>query len=294
MDVPTPIDSRLNVDGRLSESPLPTYDGVPVSSSLSRYVVGCWWEGEVGAGVGGRCVGGEGGFQTRPYGRLLGPGREPRPGGSHPHPSPLPSRERGESPLAPPPSGYLPRIGVRGRLFAGMTDGSRERGKEGPPSQSSPQMGEEARRGWGNRSGGDGFPPRIGVRGRLFAGMTDGSRERGKEGPPSQSSPQMGEEARRGWGNRSGGDGFPPRIGVRGRLFAGMTDGGRPYGGTEGRERGWVPAFAGTTIGEPPLGSRPVSGTGQAFRGKDGWGVWLNVGHACWGGEGGAAPGWGA
>ena len=39
MDVPTPIDSRLNVDsGRLSESPLPTYDGVPVSSSLSRYV----------------------------------------------------------------------------------------------------------------------------------------------------------------------------------------------------------------------------------------------------------------
>ena len=37
MDVPTPIDSRLNVDGRLSESPLPTYDGVPVSSSLSRY-----------------------------------------------------------------------------------------------------------------------------------------------------------------------------------------------------------------------------------------------------------------
>ena len=29
MDVPTPIDSRLNVDGRLSESPLPTYDGVP-------------------------------------------------------------------------------------------------------------------------------------------------------------------------------------------------------------------------------------------------------------------------
>ena len=41
MDVPTPIDSRLNVDGRLSESPLPTYDGVPVSSSLSRYPIRC-------------------------------------------------------------------------------------------------------------------------------------------------------------------------------------------------------------------------------------------------------------
>ena len=35
---PTPIDSRLNVDGRLSESPLPTYDGVPVSSSLSSTI----------------------------------------------------------------------------------------------------------------------------------------------------------------------------------------------------------------------------------------------------------------
>ena len=47
MDVPTPIDSRLNVYGRLSESPLPTYDGVPaydgvpVSSRLSRYCLNC-------------------------------------------------------------------------------------------------------------------------------------------------------------------------------------------------------------------------------------------------------------
>ena len=175
MDVPTAIDSRLNVDGRLSESPLPTYDGVPVSSSLSRYVVSCWWEG---AGVGVVSAAGEG------------------------------------APARPPL--WIP----------------------------APYRG-------------------------------------------------TGQAFRRydGWGAAPG---FPPRIGVRGRLFAGMTDGGRPYGGTEGRERGWVPAFAGTTIGEPPLGSRPVSGTGQAFRGKDGWGVWLNVGHACWGGEGGAAPGWGA
>ena len=78
--------------GRATQPPLPTYDGVPVSSSLSRYF----------------------------------------------------------------------------RRYDGWVEG--EGGKEGPPSQSSPQMGEEARRGWGNRSGGDGFPPRIGVRGRLFAG----------------------------------------------------------------------------------------------------------------------------
>ena len=108
---------------------------------------------------------------------------------------PAPTQVRRGRGGTPPgrPSGYRHRIGVRGRLFAGMTDGSRERGKEGPPSQSSPQMGEEARRGWGNRSGGDGFPfprerrlggcpsgyrPRIGVRGRLFAGMTDGGRSR--------------------------------------------------------------------------------------------------------------------
>ena len=48
--------------------------------------------------------------------------------------------------------------------------------------------------------------------------MRDGSRERGKEGPPSQSSPQMGEEARRGW--------VPAPYQVRGRLFAGTTIGG--------------------------------------------------------------------
>ena len=96
MDVPTPIDSRLNVDGRLSESPLPTYsrlnvdgrlsesplrsesplptyDGVPVSSSLSRYF-------------------------RRYDGGAEGDGEG---------------------------DGFPPRIGVRGRLFAGTTISSR-------------------------------------------------------------------------------------------------------------------------------------------------------------------------
>ena len=56
------------------------------------------------------------------------------------------------------------------------------------------------------------------------------------------------------------GDGFLPRIGVRGRLFAGMTvwvcgglfqgnGGGRSYPHLpHGNGRGWIPAFAGMTV----------------------------------------------
>ena len=236
MDVPTAIDSRVNVDGRLSESPLPTYsrvnvdgrlsespptyilsesplptyDGVPVSSSLSRYVVGCWWEG---AGVGGGWVAGG------------GRGTGERDG------FPL-SRERrlGGSPWVPAP------YQVRGRLFAGTTDGGSSLRWEGGE-------GEGQGRGMGSRP--------VSGTGQAF---------RGNDGWGVV--PTVGGRGGRGTGER---DGFPPRI----RYGAGFSRerrlGGRP----------WVPA--------------PYRGTGQAFRRYDGWGVWLNVGYACWGGEGGAA-----
>ena len=183
MDVPTPIDSRLNVDGRLSESPLPTYDGVPVSSSLSRYVVSCWWEG---AGVGGGWVAGGGtgerdGFPPRiRYG--AGFSRERRLGG-RPYGGtegrergdgfPL-SRERrlGGSPWVPAP------YQVRGRLFAGTTvgepplrwDGGEREGMGSRPVSGTGQAF-RGNDGWGAAPG---FLPRIRVRGRLFAGRTDG------------------------------------------------------------------------------------------------------------------------
>ena len=106
--------------------------GVPVSSSLSRYVVGCWWEG---AGVGGGWVAGGVTLTS-----VLS--RQGRGGGVT-----LPGR----------PSGYLPRIGVRGRLFAGMTD-------RGSPLRWDGGEGE----GMGSRLRGNddwgaapGFPPRI-------------------------------------------------------------------------------------------------------------------------------------
>ena len=90
--------------------------------------------------------------------------------------------------------------------------------------------------------GSDGFPP---------------LRERGLGEPPSQSSPQMGEEARRGWGNRSGGDGFPPRI----RYGAGFSRerrlGGRPsrfFGGDGEKRAGFKPA--------PTVGRRGGRGRG--------------------------------
>ena len=125
--------------------------------------------------------------------------------------------------------------------------GSRFRGNDGWGAAHT--VGRRGRRGAGGE--GDGFPPRIGVRGRLFAGTTVGE-------PPIRWDGGEGEgQGERGMGSRpvSGyGAGFPRER----RL------GSRPYGETEGKERGrgrggWVPA--------------PYRGTGQAFRGNDGWGA---------------------
>ena len=147
--------------------------------------------------------------------------------------------------------GSRPRL-HGGRLFAGMTVGGRDgfpvsagmtadrrvtltsvlsrqgRGGAEPPSQSSPQMGEEVRSG-GRGEEGDGFPPPS-ARGQALrgnhgggvgwvpasAGMTADRRVtltsvlsrqgRGGAEPPSQSSPQMGEEVRSG--GRGGGGGW--------------------------------------------------------------------------------------
>ena len=81
-----------------------------------------------------------------------------------------------------------------------------------------------------------GFPPRIGVRGRLFAGMTNsGGTELwlgrvNQHGGFCHAPTPAGDEplASRSLRPRyipltHTPSGFPPRIGVRGRLFAGMT-----------------------------------------------------------------------
>ena len=204
MDVPTPIDSRLNVDGRLSESPLPTYDGVPVSSSLSRYFrrYDGWVEGE-------------------------GEGRTPIS-------------------IFPPDGGRGPK-----------------------------RMGEQERRGW--------VPAPYQVRGRLFAGncsvlmrwmcllhLTRGSTWTGDsasrpylqtqrvapvptyDGVPVSSSLSRYFRRCDGWVEGVG-EGRTPIS-----IFP--PDGGRgPKRMGEQERRGWVPA--------------PYRGTGQAFRGNDGWGA---------------------
>ena len=174
MDVPTPIDSQLNVDGRLSESPLPTYDGVPVSSSLSRYVVGCWWEGQV--------LG-----WSRRRGRDRGEGWVPAFAGTTIGGSPL-RWDGGEGERGWVPAPYQ----VRGRLFAGTTIGGSplrwDRGEgEGdgfpPRIRYGAGFSRERRMGgrpYGGREGrerdrGEGWVPApYQVRGRLFAGTTVG------------------------------------------------------------------------------------------------------------------------
>ena len=117
----------------------------------------------------GQAFRGEDGWGAAPAGSSAGTGRRGRV--SNP-PLRWDGGEGGEreSPSPRNPSGF--RLGGRND-----GDGSREKRKEGPPSQSSPQMGEEARRGWGKRSGGDGFPlsrERRSLRGNDDWGEGDG------------------------------------------------------------------------------------------------------------------------
>ncbi len=102
-------------------------------------------------------------------------------------PSILNALSQGERKLLPPyrPSGFRSRIGVRGWLFAGMTNsGGTELwlgrvNQHGGFCHAPPPAGDEplASRSLRPRyipltHTPSGFQPRIGVRGRLFAGMT--------------------------------------------------------------------------------------------------------------------------
>ena len=158
--------------------------------------------------------------------------------------------------------------------------GSRFRGNDDWGAAPTWDGGEgEGRGGWvpasaGTTIGGRPYVGRRGGRGGwvpAFAGTTDGgSRLRGM-GDRLRAAPHL-------W--------IPAPYRGTGHAFAGMTDGGsrlrRSVEAGEGPPPGrpWVPAFAGTTIGEPApgfplarerrLGSPPL---GSRFRGNDDWGA---------------------
>ena len=138
-------------DGGRGGSPLP----VRPSGFRPRieYGAGCARERRLGSWL--PAPHGEGGFQTRPYRAALrgvGPHQ-----GSHPHPSPLPSRERG---VRAPISIFPPKWGRRGITPA-----------RPPPLDSGPvsSTGQAVR-----RNDGCARSPPYRVRGRLCAGTTVG------------------------------------------------------------------------------------------------------------------------
>ena len=196
---------------------------------------------------------GEGGFQTRPYGAVRGGGTGQAPfarerrlwalcPGSHPHPCPLPSRERGPEaagdgfPVSSTGQAPFARERRFGRCVRGVT--------------LTPALSRQGR--GGRRQPGMGSPYRV--RGRLRLHGNDGLGVVCGESPSPQPSPVKGEGA-------GGGRGWVPRIEYgAGSVCTGTTvwalcPGSHPHPILlPSRERG--PEAAGDGF--------PVSSTGQA------------------------------